>query len=396
MISIKVARKLVLSHTPVLTPLKVPIESACGRILAEDIYSDEDYPPFDRAMMDGFAVRLCDQGKWVRIVAEIAAGSVRENVLTDCSCVEIMTGAPIPKGTQAVVPVEATIRNGESVKLPERFTLGSHISQKGSECRKGMKVALRGDTVTPLVIANLANFGRRNIKVIPWPSVAIITTGNELSADRILKNGQIRNSNGPMLLSLAAAAGVSKTRMLHSVDRIGALTRALGKTRGFDVVLFCGGVSAGKYDLVPEALARFGARSIFHKVRQKPGKPFLFATKERQVFVGLPGTPLGSLLNFHRYVTLVIRKMSARPTAINPCQGILARTIVSTSDRDHTLLARAERKKDQWFIFPIKGKGSSDIFSPCRANACITLGAGKTTLKARSGVPFEFLGDSYV
>ena len=189
------------------------LASACGRILAETICADRDYPPFDRAMMDGFAVRLSDAGQSVPVAGEVPAGCVWQSELAAGQCLEIMTGAPCPAGTEAVVKKEDVQRHDNQVRLPAMIVPGQHIARQGSECRSGQPVLAAGEFVTPLAAAILATVGVSRVKVIRQPQVGIITTGSELAAPRRpTAPGQIRDSNAPMLVAMVEELGMKRPR----------------------------------------------------------------------------------------------------------------------------------------------------------------------------------------
>jgi len=386
------ALDLVMEHLEFKTPKIEPIENTLGLALAQDIVSEHDYPPFTRAMMDGFAVRLADAGKLTAIGAEIPAGSHDETSLTDGICAEIMTGAPCPDGTQAVVKVEDTKRDGDKVLLPALIKPGQSFAQKGCECQKGSKVLSKETEISPLVISVLAFMGMTEVKVFPSPSLAIITTGDEIVAQTATPGqSQIRDSNGPMLLAKARNWGIKDAKHLHALDTMESLLDTLDLVKDVDIVAFTGGVSMGKYDIVPHALDEFGAKTIFHGVRQKPGKPLLFAVKEQQVFFGLPGTPLGSHLGFQRFVTSTIRMMGKLAAKRVNYKGGLINPLEIKGGRTMFLLAKAEFSQGKWYVTHLKGKGSSDIFIPASANAYIRLEAGQHNIRAGSELYFEII-----
>ena len=205
--------------------------------------------------------------------------------------------------------------HADDVFLPVQITAGQNIAIPGSDCRRGQRVLTAGMRVTPLAMGVLASFGRSSVRVIPQPRVGIITTGGELAGEgESLRPAQIRDINGPMLAAMAEDLGVDRPRRLHAADRLDELRQALEQLADVDIVVLTGGVSVGTYDLVPQALADRGAEKIFHGVKQKPGKPLLFARSDRKLFFGLPGNPLACHLGFHRYVSAAIRKMSGART----------------------------------------------------------------------------------
>ena len=391
-ISLERAVKLVLVHAHVLPPVNVPIAKTVGLIMAEDITADRDYPLFDRAMMDGFAVCTNDAGCKVESLGEVAAGDKLNKEVKKGFCVAIMTGAPCPPGTEAVVKIEDVHIEKKKILLPSKIKSGQHFAKKGSECLKGDVIAGKGEIITPLILANLATFNKAYIKVHKNPSLLIVTTGNELiQPEKELSDAQIRDSNGPMLEAMARCSGISDIRKMHVEDTHQALARVLEQTPQFDIVIFTGGVSEGQYDLVPDAFKNFGAKIIFHKVRQKPGKPMLFATKGSTLLFGLPGTPLGTHLGFQRYVLPVIRKITGNNIGKEIFVGRLTSSLSIKSNRPVSVLAKAEKKGKLWHVTHLKGQGSSDIFKPALANVYIVLPKGTYKLSSGSDVEFEMI-----
>jgi molybdopterin molybdotransferase len=328
-------------------------------------------------MMDGYAVRLSDAGRAVPVIGEAAAGSAYEGGIVDGQALSIMTGAPCPEGAEAVVPVEEAVEADGRLPVPAELSRGKHIAPRGSECAAGMVVAEIGDPVTPLTIGNLAAFGQETVSVIRRPRVQCITTGSEVvDGEAPPKAGQIRNANGPMLEALLQDMAVHNVTLHHAQDTRDALSKQLKKTSQADMVILCGGVSAGKYDLVPAALEAHGVTLLFHKVAQKPGKPLLFGVKGETLFFGLPGNPLACLHCFHHYVAPALRKRMGHTSLLAPCQGILEEALSAKGSRVVFQLCHARFERDAWRILPLRGKGSADLFNVCRANAFLRLEVG--------------------
>jgi len=408
MIDPQQALALVLQAAARRPPRLVPLAAAGGLTLAQSVRADRDYPPFARAAMDGYAVRAADAGRTVKVVGEVAAGQDVKIEVTAGHCLEIMTGAPCPPGTEAVVKKEETSRDGDRVVLPTRILAGEHIAPRGSECQAGRLVLESGQTLTPLAVAVLASFGLESIEVFPRPSLAIITTGSELVPrntgetpvpldllGRPLGPGQIRDSNGPMLGAMARELGIEQPDQLHAEDRLEAILRALEQAADKDLVLLTGGVSAGKYDLVPDAVESYGAECIFHKVSQKPGKPLLLAQKGPQLLFGLPGNPLSCHFCCHRYVAAAIRQIQGKPPLPGPFRGRLAEPVRPRQSRTFYVQARAELLPQQsaaWQVHPLLGESSADMFACHRANCYVEVPPGETPIPAGEVLEFTWLG----
>lgn len=392
LVSPDTALRLVRAAATALAPTRVAIEDALGLRLCEPVRSDRPYPPFDRAMMDGFAVALADAGRVATVVGEVAAGEASTACVSPGSAVRIMTGAACPQGTEAVVPVERVHETSEGVTVPEDIRRGQNVAAMGSECPEGATVAQAGDAVTPLVVASLAMFGSTRVSVIPRPACAVITTGGELVDHRTEPDErQIRNSNGPMLAALLRAAGVPNAERVHADDTPESLSAALDRTAFADIIVLTGGVSAGKYDLVPAAVRARGFETVFHKVAQRPGKPLLFARRGHRLLFGLPGNPLASHLGFERYVRAAIDCMmggSGEPAA---AWGELSAEVVADRSRTLFQLCRAVPGDVGWNVTPLIGRGSADLHTPATANAMVRVEPMQGTIAAGARVPFTWL-----
>jgi molybdopterin molybdotransferase len=395
------ALALVVESTPTGTVREVPLARACGLVLAEAVVSDRDHPPFARAMMDGYAVRVADAGRRVTVRGIVAAGQdplASGWRVESGEAVEITTGAPCPPGTEAVVMHEAVARDANAVLLPQSIRAGQHIAAPGSDCAARTVVLRPGQELTALAIAVLASFGRTQVRVLAPPSLAIIVTGDEVVAqDAPVGVVEIRDANGPMLAAQARVLGLDAA-LDRARDSVEAIVQALVRAAEADIVLLSGGVSAGRYDLVPPALADVHAELIFHGVAQKPGKPLLFARRGRQLFFGLPGNPLGSHLCCHRYVAAAVRKWLGLPAL--PVGGVarLATTLDRLSER--TLFEPAQVEPDQrradgemsWRAMPARPRSSADLFSAATANVYLRVPPGERSLPAGAEVDFEWIG----
>lgn len=395
MIGPDAALALVLREAQTLPARRTPLAEACGLQLAESVVADRDYPPFSRAMMDGYAVRMADAGQTLQVAGEIAAGQAIAASCPPGQCFEIMTGAPCPPGAEAVVPKEEAVRQSDCVAIPLVIEPGQHIAPQGSECRRGAIVIERGAAITPLAVAVMASFGRRTIGAVPRPSLGVITTGGELAAaGEDPSAAQIRDSNGPMLSAMAVAIGLAPPRTLHSDDRLMAIRAALDCVADRDIVVLAGGVSVGTYDLVPEALRQYGAEVVFHKVTQKPGKPLLFARRGPQLLFGLPGNPLACHLCFHRYVAAAARQLAGKPARPLSLPGRLTAAVKPLHLRTFYATARAEPDRASsggWLVQPFPGVSSADIFSTCGANCYLELPPGNEEIPAGSSLPFTWV-----
>lgn len=373
--------------------VKVRADNADGLVLATSVRSDRDAPPFARAMMDGFAARVADAGQAPKLVGEVAAGQAPGVEVTAGRCVQVMTGAPCPTGTEVVVPVEQAQLEQGRVKLPERLILGKHIATQGCDCPAGMMVLEEGQPLTPLATAVLAAVGHHRVSVYRPPTLAIISTGSELChVEQEPAAFQIRDSNGPMLVAQARNAGLSPVMVCRAADTPESLKEALQAADDTDIVLLTGGVSMGRYDLVPGALRDHGVALLFHKVTQKPGKPLLLGRKDNRLYFGLPGNPLASHLCFERYVLPAAQKMAGQPVRPTLHKGSLSRPVSVKTDRTLFMLASGRFREERLEVQPLTGNGSADIFFKQLANGYIRLEPGVHRLKPGDEVLFQFHG----
>jgi len=376
----------------------VPLAEAEGCILAQEIRSDRDGPPFNRAMMDGFAVRLADGGRTLPVSGEVAAGSAPEGPLVDGAPVRIMTGAPCPEGAEAVVPVEEVEEADGRVTLPPDIRSGRHIAPRGSDRRTGDLLLSPGDTMTPLAVAVAASTGNAVVTVIPRPTVAVVSTGNELSPVESDPGPHgIRDSNRPMMGALARGAGLHLAASLHAGDTERELELAFHQALEADLVIVSGGVSAGKYDLVPDTAQRCGVTPLFHKVWQKPGKPLFFGTTGRatgSLFFGLPGNPLAVHFCFHHYVLPAARLLAGRSLPTRQGRAVLAEAFHPRGGRPSWLPSVVEpgREGAPFLARLLQVSGSADICSAAPANALVHLDPERGPLEQGEGVDFFWLG----
>ncbi|MDE3185955.1 MAG: molybdopterin molybdotransferase MoeA [Acidobacteriota bacterium] len=300
---------------------------AAGRVLAQTLEADQDQPPFARSTRDGFACRAAEASthELLPIAGATHAGEPPAGPLPPGAMWEIMTGAPVPAGADAVVMIEHVERAGNHVRLLPPRTIGSgdNIVAQGAQARQGDALLHPGVVLGPARIALAAACGYAVLEVFARPRVAILTTGDELvPVDRLPGPGQIRNSNAPMLAALVAAAGGEPWVLPAAADTASSLDAALAQAIEADLLLISGGVSAGKFDLVEPALARLGARFHFTGVRIQPGKPLVFGELPRSgsaalrhapgvlPFFGLPGNPVSSAVTFQLFAAPVLAALA--------------------------------------------------------------------------------------
>jgi molybdopterin molybdotransferase len=306
MLTVEAALRLVLDHCQLLPAREVPASEALGLVLAEDIKSDVDSPPHDRAIVDGYAVQAADLASGtanLEVLEEVTAGAVPTRTVGPGQATRVMTGAPIPAGADAMVMIELTRLDstGTSVEIAaEKTSVGQNIMRRAASMRRGQTILTVGTPIRAIECGLLAEVGRTHVRAIPRPSIAILTTGNELvSADQTPREGQIRNSNGALLFASAERAGGVPHDLGIGRDDRDELRRLIALGLEHDVLVISGGVSAGVLDLVPGVLTELEVNQVFHKVKLKPGKPLWFGALERDarqtLVFGLPGNPVSSL-----------------------------------------------------------------------------------------------------
>jgi molybdenum cofactor synthesis domain-containing protein len=392
MISPDEALQLVLDATTQLPVERRSLLDSAGLTLAEPVVADRDQPPFNRAMMDGYAVPEGAAGQRLAVVEQVAAGHAAGARLTQRHCVEIMTGAPCPDGTVAVVPREQVKLDGNSVLLPTQIKPGQYIALRGSEHQVGKPVLREGDRIDALAVAVLASVGKASIRVVRPPMVTVVTTGAELVPPGSTPGpSQIRDSNGPMLHAMARGVGIERPALEHATDQFDSIVEKLRQFAEADVLILTGGVSAGRFDLVPDAVRHEGGEFVFHKVRQKPGKPMLLARRGKQLIFGLPGNPLACHLCFHRYVGPAIRKMQGGDPNRRTLLGRLAEAVKPRSRRTQFVLGIAQHPVDARadpLVHPMSGKSSADLFRAVAPNCYLEIPSGGAPIPAGESVRF--------
>jgi molybdenum cofactor synthesis domain-containing protein len=300
MISIQAARAQVLEHARALSSVEqLPVAQASGRRLAADVTADGDLPPFDRVMMDGYAVRAAElsEGALLPVDGEVAAGDAGEAPLAPGTVRSIMTGAPLSPGADAVVQVEWTEERGDQVLFQRTVRAGQNVAPQGEDLARGATVARAGERVHPLSLSLLIASGVGEVAVTRRPRLALLTSGSELVPPGApVRRGQIRESNGPALAALLAAGGAQVDDLGIVSDDRAALEARVDEAGERDVIVLTGGSSVGRYDFSAEVAESLGYTRQFDRVAVKPGKPTLFFTRGSTLLFCLPGNPVAALM----------------------------------------------------------------------------------------------------
>jgi molybdopterin molybdotransferase len=389
MIPINEAIRIVLEQTPRLELETASLADTLGRILAEDIIADTDLPPFDRAQMDGYAVRAVDVANTparLRIVGESAAGAGWHHEMKAGEAVRIMTGAPVPAGADAVQQVELTSENISEVEILQPVESGRSIVRQASEIKSGETVFRTGEEINAAMIASLASFGYTRVKVARRPRVAIMATGSELvDVDQKPGHDQIRDSNNYTLAAYASLCNGLIERLPLAVDDTESLKFQMAQTADrCDTLITSGGVSMGLYDFTKAALKDLGAEIFFERVALRPGKPTVFGRLGKTLIFGLPGNPVSVAVTFNLFARTALRAMQgAQQTHLPQETAVLDRDLKGSLDRESYLPA-VLRTNDAGLLLaePLKWGGSSDFISFARATALINVPAGTRTVAA--------------
>jgi molybdopterin molybdotransferase len=393
MLTVAEAQAIVLRQSRPLAPkIARPV---LGAVLAEDIISDLDMPPHDKALMDGYAIRSADLAAaraMLTVIEEVTAGRMPARSLQAGQATRIMTGAPIPQGADVVVMIERTRPEGDRVIIEDGgLRPGQNIMRQGREMRRGETVLDRGSVLRPQELGVLATVGRATVAMHPAPAVAVLCTGDEIvEAAQTPEPGQIRNGNGPMLCAQVARAGGEPNYLGIARDCLDQLRPLVLQGLRADVLVLSGGVSAGKLDLVPGVLQEAGVAPHFHKVELKPGKPVFFGTRGETLVFGLPGNPVSALVCFELFVRPALRRLAGHADAgPSIAKARLAEDFAYRTDRPTYHPAWLDTGEQGWRVRAVPWHGSPDLRGLTGANAFVIFPPGDHQHQA--GQVFEVL-----
>jgi molybdopterin molybdotransferase len=377
------ALALVLARVQPLPSEQVAVPYAAGRCLAEDAAALVDLPPFDSSAMDGYAVRAEDTPGRLRVVGESAAGHPTETVLGAGEAIAVSTGAVVPAGADAVIPVEQT-DGGRETAAVERVPPGANIRPRGGDVRAGQAVARKGQVLRPVHLGALASCGLTHVRCGRLPSAAVLATGTELRRPgEPLGPGQIYESNSTLLAAQLRLLGIEADVLEPARDDPEATREALERGLRADVLVTSGGVSVGEHDHVRSALAALGAEEVFWRVALRPGKPVAFAVRGSTLVFGLPGNPVSSLVGFELFVRPALRALQgAEDPEPELLPGILGATLRRNAQRDELVRARLE----DGVLVPVSGQESHMIARAAAANALVLVRRGEGELAQGSQV----------
>ena len=393
MLRIEDALNLILAQTPLPNASQeIALKESIGRVLLDPIISDIDLPPFDRARMDGYALRSADISHastdtpaCLREIGEAVAGRAFDGVVNSGEAVRIMTGAPVPEGADSVQKIEVINVNNGIIEISEPTVQGQFITPRGIEAREGQVMVETGERITPAMTAVLASFGYASVKVAKRPRMILLSTGSELvEVSEKPQASQIRNSNTYSLAGYAAAAGAEILRTGVVKDDFDATRKAITEAvESADVVMLSGGVSMGDYDLVKPVLRDLGAEIFVEKVAMHPGKPTVFAKIGETLIFGLPGNPVSVAVSFHIFASPALLKMQgAREINLPRAYAYVTRKVKGAPPRRSHQPAQIIIRNGRAEAEPLKWSGSSDLVAFMRANALIVIPENQASVEA--------------
>jgi molybdopterin molybdotransferase len=381
MLKVEEARKIILENTRILESETIYFLSALNRVLAKDIYSTQDIPAFNNSAMDGYAV-VCSTLKGsskenpvsLSLEGRIAAGHTLDALVKDYSAIKIMTGAPMPEGADAVVPVEFTEAENNTVKIFKEPSKWDNIRFAGEDIKKGQLVIKSGTKIRPAEIGMLSALNIKSVTVTRRPKISILATGDELAhMDEELSPGKIRNINSYSLYAEALKHECIPTSLGVARDRKEEIAQKLKSVQDSDILIISGGVSVGDYDYVKDVLKQLGMRELFWKVAIKPGKPVLFGVIGSTLVFGIPGNPVSALVTFRQFILPAIYKMQGimkKPWI--ELKAVLEEDIEKKQGLTHFLRGITNLKDGKVYV-KTTGTQSSGAFSSMVISDCLII-----------------------
>ncbi len=404
MITVEEALGRILPYIEPLGSEKVSILDALGRVIAEDIDANRDIPPLDNSGMDGYAVktedlRNADPNHPVRleVIEDLPAGFISTKTVRRGEAIRIMTGAPIPRGADAVIPVEHTGKEGRSVTIFKSVLPGEYIRRAGEDVKKGDRVISIGDLIRSAEVGMLASVRRSFVSVYQRPMVAILCTGEELvDVDGDLDDGRIVSSNSYTLAAQAQDCGAIPVQLGIARDRKEEIKEKLLQGLRADVLLSSAGVSVGDYDFVKEVLNDLGMEMVFWKVAMKPGMPLAFGRIQGKPVFGLPGNPVSSMVSFEQFVRPSLLKMMGHRQIFRPViEALLKEDIHKEPGRRHFVRASLTFRGDQYFVTATGAQGSGILRSMMKANGLIIIPEDQEVVRAGEKVKVQLLDRNF-
>jgi len=400
MLTYEEALREVLAQVPEPKVVRVPLRKSLGRVLAHPVLADLDLPPFKKSFMDGYAVRSQDAATApvkLEVIGVVAAGRPSQPQVEAGKAVQIMTGAAVPPGADAVQMIEKTRPGGaETVELLEPVTKGENVAAQGNEVRQGETVLVSGRALGAAEMGVLATFGHKEVEVYAAPTVAVIPTGDEIvEVEEKPVFGQIRNSNAHTLWAQCHNLGLDAQVFPVTPDDPERTREVVSQGLQYDLLLFSGGVSMGEYDYVHRILEEEGVSIFVQKAAIKPGKPIVVGRKGDHLIFGLPGNPVSAFVTFEVFVRPAVRHwMGFQSPCLPSVWGELVAETRQKPGRKFFKQARTFWKGDKFGVEPIETRGSADLVAFSSANSLMVLEADVTHLPAGERVEVLLL-DNY-
>jgi len=403
MLKVEEALNKILSHVEPLGAEKVSILESLGRIISENINAPRDIPPLDNSAMDGYALRSEDILKAslenrvrLEVLEDLPAGFISKKVIQRGQAIRIMTGAPVPGGADAVIPVEDTERGDGFTLVLNPVSPGENIRKAGEDVRKGDQVISAGDLVRPAEIGMMASVGRSFVSVYQRPLIAILCTGEELvDVDGVLEEGKIISSNSYTLAAQVKDCGAIPLQLGIAKDQKEDIEKKLQQGLRADVIISSAGISVGDYDFVKDVLKNLGMEMVFWKVAMQPGRPLAFGTIRGKPVFGLPGNPVSSMVSFEQFVRPSLLKMMGHHQLFRPViEAILKEEIRKKAGRRQFIRASVSLKENQYVVTTTGEQGSGILKSMVKANGLIVIPEDLEIVRAGEKVKVQLLNSS--
>jgi molybdopterin molybdotransferase len=383
MISVTEARKILSESNERAKAKVVPLEESLDRCLSKDIFSPIDVPSFDNSAMDGYAMEFDGSTKEWRLGEVIQAGDTSVQKVETGTAARIFTGAKMPSGANTVIPQELIERDDTAGKIfcnHNKIEKGSNVRLKGSQCKEGELILTKGTMVTPGVIGLLASVGIAELEIYAPPTAGYIITGDELKeVGNDLQEGEIYDSNGPMLTALLEKAGIKEIKSYRASDNKEELQQIINEAlENLDVVILSGGISVGDYDFVKECLENAGVRELFYKIKQRPGKPMFAGKKDGKFVFALPGNPASVLNCFNMYVKPCLRFLQGEENVWKP-NAVLPLPVEQRKKPGLTFFLKARCEDGKLTI--LGGQQSFNLQAFSTANCLVELEEEKDVIK---------------